>query len=221
MHSLIAEYPPREFLDYAELNRRISDGPRFAYNARSVTRANLVIALLHDNFRNRTPRNGEVADYLAFVAEQWLLEEFFDVPGSHGVTRIPDERYLTGTDEAKDELSSWVESNLPIPPPPKFPPTVSGYLDAHSEDVASAEDAFRACESRKRDDRLLKFLGRFPQRHGSRFQKLRTNTRGNWCLGDLLIALETPSDVAVYTTDKHFDVLCQALGKAVYRPEPQ
>lgn len=38
-----------------------------------------------------------------------------------------------------------------------------------------------------------------------------------WYLGDLVIALEAPTDAAIYTTNKrHFQPLCELLGKQVY-----
>jgi hypothetical protein len=41
-----------------------------------------------------------------------------------------------------------------------------------------------------------------------------------WYLGDLIIALECPADVDLYTTNhRHFDLLCALLGKQMYEPE--
>jgi len=38
-----------------------------------------------------------------------------------------------------------------------------------------------------------------------------------WYLGDLVIALEAPSDATIYTTNlKHFEPICDCLGKEVY-----
>ena len=40
-----------------------------------------------------------------------------------------------------------------------------------------------------------------------------------WYLGDLVIALEMPTDAAIYTTNqRHFAPLCALLGKELYHP---
>lgn len=40
-----------------------------------------------------------------------------------------------------------------------------------------------------------------------------------WRLGDLVIALEMPADALLYTTNRrHFEPLCQLLGKQLYEP---
>lgn len=40
-----------------------------------------------------------------------------------------------------------------------------------------------------------------------------------WHLGDLVIALEMPTDAALYTTNlRHFAPLCALLGKELYQP---
>ena len=38
-----------------------------------------------------------------------------------------------------------------------------------------------------------------------------------WKLGDIIIALEAPKDALIYTTDKHFETICTALGRRLYR----
>jgi len=41
-----------------------------------------------------------------------------------------------------------------------------------------------------------------------------------WYLGDLVIALELPSDAALYTTNRrHFEPLCSLLGRQIYTPQ--
>ena len=50
---------------------------------------------------------------------------------------------------------------------------------------------------------------------------LDTNTakgeRNCWSMGDLIIALECPPDAALWTTNrKHFEPLCQVLGRTLF-----
>lgn len=41
--------------------------------------------------------------------------------------------------------------------------------------------------------------------------------QGNcWPLGDTIIALESPPDSALYTTDRHYDVICPIVGRFLY-----
>ena len=38
-----------------------------------------------------------------------------------------------------------------------------------------------------------------------------------WKLGDIIIALESPEDALIYTTDKDFERICTALGRKLYQ----
>jgi hypothetical protein len=40
-----------------------------------------------------------------------------------------------------------------------------------------------------------------------------------WTLGDVIIALSAPDDAYVYTVDRHFEVICRALGKKLFVEE--
>ncbi|MBC8231945.1 hypothetical protein H8E77_20535 [bacterium] len=40
-----------------------------------------------------------------------------------------------------------------------------------------------------------------------------------WKLGDIIIALESSTDALIYTTDKHFETICTALGRKLYVEE--
>ena len=76
----------------------------------------------------------------------------------------------------------------------------------------------QAAKAREKDKSLLKILERLKDENGEYafLDKLKPNTRGNWALGDLLVALETPPEVRIYANDRHFLVLCKALGKRRY-----
>ncbi|MCI0490435.1 MAG: hypothetical protein L0229_27900 [Blastocatellia bacterium] len=65
---------------------------------------------------------------------------------------------------------------------------------------------------------MLKVLDRMKNAAGDYdfANKLTPRTKGNWWLGDLLIALESPHYCAIYTTDGLFEALCDALGKRLY-----
>lgn len=40
-----------------------------------------------------------------------------------------------------------------------------------------------------------------------------------WAIGDVIIALEAPKDALIYTADRHFEVICRAIGKQLFKEE--
>ncbi len=42
-----------------------------------------------------------------------------------------------------------------------------------------------------------------------------------WALGDIIIALSAPDDAYIYTVDRHFELICRALGKKLFVEVPQ
>jgi hypothetical protein len=86
-------------------------------------------------------------------------------------------------------------------------------LDARQDCLAEIQRCIRAANARRRDQKLLDFLDRFKTTSGAYcfVGKLTAKTMGNWRLGDVLIALETPVGACIYTTDGHYDALCLAV----------
>jgi len=82
------------------------------------------------------------------------------------------------------------------------------FLSEHQEELKSLEDALACAPPDEINPRTLTAL--------KRVNANVTKTFGEktcWSLGDVIIALETPDDTQIYTTDRHLDLICSILGK--------
>ncbi|MDQ3815738.1 MAG: hypothetical protein M3347_17630, partial [Armatimonadota bacterium] len=195
------------------LDRFLASG-KGNFSVRAARRERYVTAIILDAFPETKIPRGKLLRFLERAAQQWL-EEFFEVPALDGESRIDDDHFLTGLDEQHDEMERWIQDHHPIPEPPPFPIGAAKFLDDNRRSVLRAEECVQEAKAREKDKNLLKVLGALKDDDGEYdfLGKLKTNTRGNWTLGDLLIALESPPDAHIYTTDKHYGPLCRALKK--------
>ena len=181
------------------------------YSARSIRRLHLVIGMVLDSFEQTTVPKSKLLVRLERTANRFI-RDFFRHPGGDG--RLKPIDCLTGLDEPGeiDEL----RAGRPFPRPPRFPRAAGQFLERRKGEVVRVEEEMeRSTKAQGRDDKLLKALGWLKAKDGS-FDfptKLATPNRWNWTLGDLLIALETPDGVAIYSTDRAFTILCRALEK--------
>ncbi len=81
-------------------------------------------------------------------------------------------------------------------------------------ELAKIKAAFQKTPPRGRDVRLMKAIDRIIAAGDWNDAKGQKNC---WPLGDSIIALECPRDAHIYTKDRHFDVICQAIGKKLYQ----
>ena len=192
------------------------------FSPRSARREQYVVAAILERFGSTRIALSELLCYLEYVSRKWL-RDFYRVPlASGGRFEIVGEFFLTGLDEKAAEMSDWIRNSDRIPGPPRFPSGASRFLDQRQEAVGAVHEAMAKCEARRRDDRLVLILTRLRTNKGEYdfMRRLKVNTRGNWCLGDLLIALETPSNVAIYTEDRHFEIICGVLPRGIH-PGPR
>jgi len=83
-----------------------------------------------------------------------------------------------------------------------------GFLERHQSELLALEHALTQANPDQINPSTLTALRRVNQDV--------TKAKGErtcWALSDVIIALEAPDDASIYTTDNHFDVLCDALGK--------
>jgi hypothetical protein len=181
------------------------------YSARSIRRLHLVIGMILESFEQTSVPKSKLLVRLERTANRFI-RDFFRRPGRDGDLRPID--CLTGLDEP-GELEEMREAR-PFPQPPRFPRAAGQFLESRKTQVVRVEEEMKkSTKARGRDDKLLQGLEWLKARDGS-FDfptKLATPKRWNWALGDLLIALETPEGVAIYSTDRAFAILCRALEK--------
>jgi hypothetical protein len=85
------------------------------------------------------------------------------------------------------------------------------FLQSHIEELRAVEAAWASTPPEQVDAEALAALRKVLEN-----PQAALGERTCWRLGDLIIALEAPEDAAIYTTDGHFKVLCEALGKELF-----
>jgi len=183
------------------------------FSARAAKRVQYVIAAILEQFEQQNVPLGKLLTFLEMTAQQWI-EDFFEIRhGTGSYLKIPEDQCLNALDEPPDEMDRWLRDHYPIPPPPPFPNGASSFLQKKRQLVQAVEHAMLEATAKNRDLALLKILGRLRDANTKYdFAKLSARMRGNWALGDLLIALESPQDAHIYTTDRHYEVICRAIG---------
>lgn len=185
------------------------------FSMRSVRRIYLVIGMLLESFEQTRIPKSKILVRLERTASRYI-RDFFRYPRQAAQYRSV--TCLTGLDDDPSELED-MQSGRPFPGRPNFPRAVASFLENAKSQVEQVEDEMRnATLAQGRDDKLLKVFKYLKDDDGS-FDfsvKLGKYKVWNWALGDLLIALETPEGVAVYSTDRAFRIHCRALRKPRY-----
>lgn len=186
------------------------------YSPRAARREHYVIAAILKCFETTTLYFEELRSFLEMTAQQWI-KDFFEIQiDGASFFRIPPENYFTALDDAPGDMDMERWTSTPQPPDaPLFPARAGMFLQDRVPQVAAVEGAMRAAPSRRKDSKLLTMLDRMKDTKTGKYdfiQKLTPRTRGNWAMGDLLIALETPLYLQIYTTDRHYETICVALG---------
>lgn len=196
----------------SNLSRALASG-KGRFGSRQARREQLVIAAILDEFDETHVSPQRLIRFLETTAQEWV-REFFEIQFLNSETteiKCPPELL-----DWPGELEELKKCN-PFPPPPAFPECASKFLQDHKDKVASCEAAMRQSKFKRKASPMLKVLDRMKNTGDYEFaNKLTQKTKGNWWLGDLLIALETPPIFAIYTTDGLFEALCAALSKRLY-----
>lgn len=198
----------------AQLARFLGTG-KGNYSTRSVRRLHLVTGMLLESFDRTRVSKRKLLVRLERTARRFI-NEFFKSPGRNGEQR--DLICLTGIDDQTGELER-MRLGRPFPPQPAFPKAAALFLEENREQVVRVEEIMsNTTKAKGRDDKLLKALGwlKAANGHFDFLDKLKRYKLWNWALGDLLIALESPETVAIYSTDRTFSVLAYALDKPRY-----
>ena len=157
-----------------------------------------------------------VSDVLEWLDEQSdaFTEEFFlvDSSGFNGKVETLEYHCSSNCDLARDDrdLSRMrcrrEEARCPLPQ----------FLLAHKEHLRAILSAFENAPSNKRDNRAMGVLQQLLASND--FEKVK-GQHNCWRLGDIIVALEAPENVPIYTLDDHFDAICKALGKERYEEQ--
>jgi hypothetical protein len=85
------------------------------------------------------------------------------------------------------------------------------FLSQREQELENIEHAIRNLPKEERDNLALRALGRIRND-----KTVASGEQNCWALGDVIIALSVPDDAFIYTIDRHFEVICQALGKKLF-----
>lgn len=187
------------------------------FSARSAKRMHYVMAAVQESFKQTQIPQQRLIRRLERIGQQWE-RDFFEALSPIDGQAIPIHCLCNLDDPSEIER---LRQGRPFPEMPLFPTGAATFLEKHKELVQKAEEAMHVAGARHKDSSLLDVLKRLKKTDGEYdfLQRLKINTRGNWCLGDLLISLETPPPPtgAVYTIDRHYEILCPAIGKLRYQ----
>ena len=178
------------------------------FSVRFGRRERYVTAAILAGFRSTSVSKVRLLTRLERMGEQWV-RDFFEMDSPLGGTIKVS--CLCSLDDDHLQLTALTQGT-PFPDQPVFPSRASSFLEEHRDEVAGVATAMAQAPSRRKDKLLLGILAKLRDDGGVyQFSRLTPKTRGNWHLGDLLIALESPSDCTVLSLDRHFEVLCPAL----------
>ncbi|MBM3235065.1 hypothetical protein FJZ31_02075 [Candidatus Poribacteria bacterium] len=86
------------------------------------------------------------------------------------------------------------------------------FLSGYSRELMQIQQAMETAEKEKVDTRTLTA----PRRVNKDVRKA-LGERVCWALGDVIIAMEAPKDALICTVDRHFEVICKAIGKRLFQ----
>ena len=188
-------------IDLSELMRIVAMGRSIRFSVRTIQRVILVLSYILSAFPTPFVESDTLIDYLELQLNWRLKELFFE-----GVSE-----YITHTDCAlvrpEVPVGDYVQSRLSCNAKTATCALVS-FLSQHQEKLRALEGALAAAPPNEINPRTLTALKRI----NANVTKA-LGERTCWSLGDIIIALETPDDAHIYTTDRHFDLICSVLGK--------
>ena len=88
-------------------------------------------------------------------------------------------------------------------------------LMSEKESIEKVRQAFDSCEDDRKDIKALAVLTEISMRTVSRTDSAALGQEKCWRIGDTIIALECPIESHLLTIDKHFSIICPALGKGI------
>jgi len=215
VHSMLKDLPVRDGrVALGALSRLLAQGKN-NYSPRAARREQYVIGAIVDYFSETIVPLEKLRCLLEMTVREWI-NDFFEVPvAGPGYPSIPAE-CLAVLDETPDEMTVWINSRYPMPTNPPIPKKAADFLLSHRGEITKIEEALEIQSNKSRDVRMLATLSLLKNKAGEFDFTAKLNRRNIWALGDLFITLETPRSAMIYTTDKHYELLCSMTGRSQY-----
>ena len=188
----------------SEFAQRLSLAHSIRFKPRVLQSLLLIFGMLHEAFELPVVSAEDLIDYLEINMGRVAVDAFF-----HGI-----DEFITATDcdlSSPDALvGDYINTRLSCNAATATCGLVS-FLELHKEKLHTLEQALAAAPPEKVNPRTLQAL----RRVNADIAKA-LGERTCWALGDIIIALEVPDDALIYTTDRHFDIICAALSKQMF-----
>lgn len=190
-----------DVIDLSELTRKVALGRGIRFSVRTIQRVILVLSHILETFPTPSVESDVLIDYLELQLA-WRLKGLFFESVSE---------YITHTDcdlVCPDfPVGDYVQSRLSCNAKTATCALVS-FLSRYQEELRALEGVLAVASPNEINQRTLTALKRI---NANMAKALGEQTC--WSLGDVIIALEVPEDAHIYTTDRHFDLICSVLGK--------
>jgi hypothetical protein len=190
---------------FSELMKRVATGTAISYSRRILQRVLLAYGYILETFPRSPVRAITLIDYLEFNIERVIPARFFqgidefitDIDCDLVRPNVPVGDYFQGRFSCNAVIAQC---------------SLVDFLERHKGELLALEHALAQANLGQINPSALRAL--------RRVNKDVTKAKGErtcWALGDVIIALEAPKDALIYTTDRHFEVICKAIGKQLFK----
>lgn len=183
---------------------------RGEHTGRRIDRSCKIIAWIMETFQHTRIKKSKILEFLSAQLDE-LPEEFYEVePMEEGeilevhcsnltnCTLVLTGKYYCRREEACCQLPSILAEHADV-------------LDKVRQVFDPAAGASTAKHRQPKTAEAAKRVMKEPVDW-----HLAKGQENCWPLGDTIIALESPADAALYTTDHHYDVICPIVGRVLY-----
>jgi hypothetical protein len=176
---------------------------------RAVMRSLMVIERLLEIFEEGRIEKSRLLQYLADQIED-LKEEFLEIDLQ------TEQGEILQVDCSNQTDCSLVKTGLCHCRREEARCSLPTFLSQHAEIVERVRHAFEATtQPSNRSSSMSSAMGRVTSPGPIDWHRAK-GQQNCWPLGDTIIALESPRDAAIYTTDRHYDVICPIVGRYLY-----
>lgn len=217
----IAESEPCQdaLIRLADIDRWLSE-TTFAHSERQVRSLFKVTSALKEKYGQEYKITcGEVIEYIDGVINR-LIKKWFFVFGTGSmkadIRQTGGFINLTNCELVEQAIKLDIPSRARLSCSAKDQScSIYKLLAERKIDIQKVKVAFDLCTDDRKDKDALEALDKVIDKVGTSFQKKATalGQRICWKLGDVIIGLECPAGAKLLSSDKHFSVICPALGE--------
>ena len=177
---------------------------------RAVSRALIVVERIVEHFAETSIKRSRLETFLRTkIAE--AQEGFLEV-----------DLYREGGDMTTVETSDRTQCDLPKTGActcrrEEAQCNLPSFLAQHASVLAKVRRAFEPGQ----DSKMVEAVERILDREEPTDWAHAKGQKNCWPLGDTIIALEAPEDAAIYTTDRHYEVICPIVGRELFEETPK